>query len=295
MGGSVNNDMHPIDMVLHCPKCGEQHIDAPEPHEACENEPKRPGGLWNNPPHRSHLCHGCGHIWRPADVPTNGVAAVKTKGNNDSPPVEYICETEEQGYAVEAVWQIVPELRPREDGRVLLTAEQLERLLRRAGWSAPSDARRRAEPWFPVPPAGVSISHVDEFGPVWSDGIRRELRRDATPQRIVDDAIVHVVLKDAYEIVDTLMSLATVDKPLRERVGRLLPAGYTHSFSKKPAGSEYDRFTAPAAPGSDEQIDLIFNRFLDKSEGGVDTILCTRTGFRYLAREVLRLVRGRTT
>src|SRR5574340_600312 len=23
---------------------------------------------WDNPPHRSHLCHGCGHIWRPADV-----------------------------------------------------------------------------------------------------------------------------------------------------------------------------------------------------------------------------------
>lgn len=41
------------------------------------------------PDHRSHLCRpedgGCGHIWRPADVPTNGVAAVKTKGQNDSP------------------------------------------------------------------------------------------------------------------------------------------------------------------------------------------------------------------
>lgn len=37
--------------------------------------------------HRSHLCHGCGHIWRPADVPTNGVAAVKTKGKADSPTV----------------------------------------------------------------------------------------------------------------------------------------------------------------------------------------------------------------
>lgn len=71
----------PIDMVLHCPKCGLQHIDASEP--PVEFEPG--AAQWNNPPHRSHLCHGCGHIWRPADVPTNGVAAVKTTGKADSP------------------------------------------------------------------------------------------------------------------------------------------------------------------------------------------------------------------
>lgn len=62
----------PIGMVLHCPACGLQHVDAATP-------------TWPNDPHRSHLCAGCGHIWRPADVPTNGVAAVKTHGKNDSP------------------------------------------------------------------------------------------------------------------------------------------------------------------------------------------------------------------
>lgn len=66
----------PIDMVLHCPNCGTQHIDS---EELCE------GTSWDNPPHRSHLCHACGHIWRPADVPTNGVKAVLTKGKADSP------------------------------------------------------------------------------------------------------------------------------------------------------------------------------------------------------------------
>jgi hypothetical protein len=65
----------PVDMVLHCPSCGLQHIDAPD---------DRTTG-WVNPPHRSHLCHGCGHIWRPADVPTNGVAAIATKGKADHP------------------------------------------------------------------------------------------------------------------------------------------------------------------------------------------------------------------
>jgi hypothetical protein len=40
---------------------------------------------WTNPPHRSHLCHVCDLIWRPADVPTVGVAAIATRGADDSP------------------------------------------------------------------------------------------------------------------------------------------------------------------------------------------------------------------
>lgn len=72
----------PIDMLLFCPACGDQHIDAPE--DTSENEPYRHPGLWSNPPHRSHLCHACGCIWRPADVPTNGVAATQTRGKADT-------------------------------------------------------------------------------------------------------------------------------------------------------------------------------------------------------------------
>ncbi|MNL38243.1 hypothetical protein D3C87_1604400 [compost metagenome] len=70
-------------MVLHCPKCGLQHVDAREDltHEVLLDE----SAAWDNPPHRSHLCHGCGHIWRPADVPTNGVKAIATTGKADSP------------------------------------------------------------------------------------------------------------------------------------------------------------------------------------------------------------------
>jgi hypothetical protein len=76
-------------MILHCPKCGMQHIDGAEPGRAVwgnnfESPIVEVGG-WENPPHRSHLCHRCGHIWRPADVPTNGVAAIKTQGKADSP------------------------------------------------------------------------------------------------------------------------------------------------------------------------------------------------------------------
>ncbi len=85
----------PINMVLFCPACGTQHIDAPEPAIARHYD-ELPGGMveaqpWTNPPHRSHLCSGCGHIWRPADVPTNGVAAVQTCGKNDSKIVKPDC------------------------------------------------------------------------------------------------------------------------------------------------------------------------------------------------------------
>lgn len=81
--------MGPIDMVLYCPACGVQHIDAPEPlpPSTHRHQFEMAGGrsaLWTNPPHRSHLCHSCGHIWRPADVPTNGVLCIQTRGSADS-------------------------------------------------------------------------------------------------------------------------------------------------------------------------------------------------------------------
>ena len=102
----------PIDMILHCPKCGHQHVDAPEPKhvlytdadadrpkEICdqngsvvldlckrcgrgESELSEP--CWTNPAHKSHLCHGCGAVWRPADVATNGVERIKTRGTRDT-------------------------------------------------------------------------------------------------------------------------------------------------------------------------------------------------------------------
>jgi hypothetical protein len=69
----------PIPMVLYCPICGCQHVDAVEHQggEDCDTV------VWNNPPHRSHLCAFCGCIWRPADVPTEGVPSLTTKGEKD--------------------------------------------------------------------------------------------------------------------------------------------------------------------------------------------------------------------
>lgn len=72
----VCGEAKPIDMILHCPRCHLQHVDAPDD--------KTPD--WTNPPHRSHLCHSCGFIWRPADVATNGVEKITTRGSKDSEP-----------------------------------------------------------------------------------------------------------------------------------------------------------------------------------------------------------------
>lgn len=62
-----------LSMILPCPRCRELHVDAPEPEKG-----------WTNPPHKSHLCHYCGLVWRPADVPTNGVASIATIGKDDN-------------------------------------------------------------------------------------------------------------------------------------------------------------------------------------------------------------------
>lgn len=64
----------PIPMILICPSCSTLHVDEPDE--------RTPG--WTNPPHKSHLCHACGTIWRPADLPTVGVAAIETKGKADT-------------------------------------------------------------------------------------------------------------------------------------------------------------------------------------------------------------------
>lgn len=70
-------DAAPIPMVLHCPSCGLQHIDKPDPDNG-----------WHDPDHRSHQCQGCGAIWRPADVPTKGAERIATRGKADTvPPV----------------------------------------------------------------------------------------------------------------------------------------------------------------------------------------------------------------
>lgn len=57
---------HPVPARLECPKCKVPHLDE---------------GVWATKPHKTHLCLDCGHLWRPANFPTVGVA--HTQGTND--------------------------------------------------------------------------------------------------------------------------------------------------------------------------------------------------------------------
>ena len=97
-------DAAPIDMVLYCPKCHTQHIDAPEPGKLISGGPSagRVRQGWTNPPHKSHLCHGCGHIWRPSDTPTNGVIATASGKDADCAPV-MAADAEVGGEAVASI------------------------------------------------------------------------------------------------------------------------------------------------------------------------------------------------
>lgn len=56
----------PLPMLLFCPRCQKQHIDAPEPATG-----------WTNPPHATHTCQHCGLLWRPSNHNTEGVEFVK--------------------------------------------------------------------------------------------------------------------------------------------------------------------------------------------------------------------------
>lgn len=78
--------VRPIDMILHCPRCHVQHIDKDEGAGMLAEDVATYGEPWRNPPHRSHLCASCGCIWRPADVATNGVTEIKTRGERDNWP-----------------------------------------------------------------------------------------------------------------------------------------------------------------------------------------------------------------
>lgn len=91
---SCNNTGTPINMLLFCPQCGEQHIDEAKPH-VCETCGKSESECicvtfeaWLNPPHKSHRCNNpaCNHVWRPADVATNGVKDLKSQGARDGSP-----------------------------------------------------------------------------------------------------------------------------------------------------------------------------------------------------------------
>lgn len=58
----------PIEMLLWCPECRARHVDL---------------GEFETKPHHTHACQSCGHVWRPAIVPTVGVQFLPGLKNED--------------------------------------------------------------------------------------------------------------------------------------------------------------------------------------------------------------------
>lgn len=86
------NGTEPVALLLFCPRCEAQHVDASERDshawcKVCKSPPAAPCyegcTVWQNPPHRSHKCHHCNYVWRPADVFTTGIEQLETRGAND--------------------------------------------------------------------------------------------------------------------------------------------------------------------------------------------------------------------
>jgi hypothetical protein len=103
---TLRRSQQPVDLLLFCPKCQKQHVDEAKP-DVCEtcgqSESQCPCDAftaWLNPPHKSHRCTSCNYVWRPADVPTNGVKEIQTKGKADRDASPYPCVVGQMGASV---------------------------------------------------------------------------------------------------------------------------------------------------------------------------------------------------
>lgn len=95
---NIDIDLPPIDMIIYCPECKNMHIDAETPlickdcgchfdkhgeevdgdgRHACENcEACNEFRPWLNDPHKRHRCAFCNHVFKTANVATNGVRSL---------------------------------------------------------------------------------------------------------------------------------------------------------------------------------------------------------------------------
>ncbi len=72
LAATPRESSRPIPMFLTCPKCNARHVDE---------------GEFATKPHHTHSCQGCGLTWRPAIVPTVGVAFLPGFKNEPAAPM----------------------------------------------------------------------------------------------------------------------------------------------------------------------------------------------------------------
>lgn len=137
----------PIDAILFCPNCCEQHVDEAKPdicqecgwhkldHVADNDGACRSFTAWLNPPHKSHRCNFCNHVWRPADAPTNGVLALATKGERDGDvKPKYFATTKDFNDAVEYARKRTAEL----ERQNAILRKAVEHYAAKGNWQEPN-------------------------------------------------------------------------------------------------------------------------------------------------------------
>ncbi len=178
-GAAVLAGGETIDMLLWCPSCHAQHIDEPDDY-------------WTNPPHKSHLCGSCGLIWRPADLATNGVRKIKTKGTRDTfaPEECHLIPPCEFGKCLDkAAWGATDCPRANETAG----AEALK-----AGRLTTEDARHSVPPIAPWPPADCILIRFGCVTSPCADGCRNVLCPHAGTQPHYTpalDSLIHAMAR----------------------------------------------------------------------------------------------------
>lgn len=82
----------PIPMLLWCPECSTRHLDV---------------GEFATKIHTTHACQFCGHVWRPAIVPTVGVQFLPGFKNEVATMIKEKCVSTHgaAGYASGSYWR----------------------------------------------------------------------------------------------------------------------------------------------------------------------------------------------
>lgn len=63
----IDPETRPLPVVITCPECGEEHVDAVDPVTGID---------WSKRKHHEHQCSVCKYLWTPALIPTVGVKSL---------------------------------------------------------------------------------------------------------------------------------------------------------------------------------------------------------------------------
>ncbi|NIF72774.1 hypothetical protein F3J16_21685 [Burkholderia sp. Ap-962] len=257
-------EAEPIPMLLFCPRCGTQHIDAEEwaddPHDIEQGRMR----VWSNPPHRSHLCHACGIVWRPADVATVGVASIETSGKADT----WAKETPWIGHNRPAAQAVAADGEATDD---LLQLDILLAAFHKAVWDG-------AQPENPV---DYDLAGNDE-----AKAIQAHVRAMLSACAAVSPATASE--REAFEA----WAIGETGGWCPEELGRA-PAPYSNLYTEDRLNDAWEAWQASAArgaaPAGARPTSFHFHRFVNGQEMAEDVLIERATTIEAAIKEAVRI------